>query len=321
MDTILKFVLDAVELTVLSLWHNWPYLLVSILVAAGLKLYLDADRVSSFLKRYRSAGVVAATTAAVATPLCSCGTTAVLLGMMSSMMPWAPIIAFMVASPLTSPEELFYSAGLFGWPFALTFFAASIVLGLAGGLVGGFLDSRGWLRNQSHMPASCSTCVPVPVVSLSGCGCSSPAPEKSKPSLKDYLKTTLTNGKQLLVMFLGFAFIGNLLNALIPSAWITTIFGSGRVYSVPLAATLGLPFYINTEASLPLIRAMLASGMSQGAAMAFLIAGAGTSVGAVAGALTIARWRVVGTVVTVLWIGAIVFGYLFDLMLKLKVIG
>ena len=52
----------------------------------------------------------------VATPFCSCGTTAVVLGMMASTMPMAPIIAFMIASPLSSPEGLFYSAGLFGWP-------------------------------------------------------------------------------------------------------------------------------------------------------------------------------------------------------------
>ena len=32
--------------------------------------------------------------------------------------------------------------------------------------------------------------------------------------------------------------------------------------------------------------------MSQGAALAFLITGAGTSIGALGGALTIARWRV-----------------------------
>jgi len=43
--------------------------------------------------------------------------------------------------------------------------------------------------------------------------------------------------------------------------------------SVPLAATLGLPFYSNGAASLPLVRAMLYSGMSQGAALAFLISG------------------------------------------------
>jgi len=91
----------------------------------------------------------------------------------------------------------------------------------------------------------------------------------------------------------------------------------GRVYSVPLAATLGLPLYINSEASLPLIRGLLDSGMSQGAVMAFLIAGSGTSMGAIAGALTIARWRVVGLVVGVLWIGAMCAGFAYDFLLLL----
>jgi hypothetical protein len=34
------------------------------------------------------------TLVAVATPLCSCGTTAIVLGMMATTMPWAPIVAF-----------------------------------------------------------------------------------------------------------------------------------------------------------------------------------------------------------------------------------
>ena len=317
MDFILDLTLQSAEQVLLSLWHNWPYLLASILIAAALKLFLDAERVSAFLKRYRSAGVLAATTAAVTTPLCSCGTTAVVLGMMASLMPWAPIIAFMVASPLTSPEELFYSAGLFGWPFALTFFVASIVLGLAGGVFGAFLDSRGWLKNQIRMVATCTTCSTLPVIQPSACGCKEPGPVKPHLQIKDYLKAALISGKQLLVMFLGFAFIGFFLNGLIPSEWVTAAFGVGNHYSIPLAATLGLPFYISTEASLPLIRAMLDAGMSQGAAMAFLISGAGTSIGAVAGMLTIARWRVITVVVGVLWAGAIAFGYIFNLLLAM----
>jgi hypothetical protein len=36
------------------------------------------------------------------------------IGMMASMMPWAPIVAFMVSLPLSSPEGMFYTAGLFG---------------------------------------------------------------------------------------------------------------------------------------------------------------------------------------------------------------
>jgi uncharacterized membrane protein YraQ (UPF0718 family) len=319
MDFILNLILQSVEQVLLSLLHNWPFLLVSILIASALKLLLDAERVSSFMKRYRSASVLAATTAAVATPLCSCGTTAVILGMMAGMMPWAPIIAFMVASPLTSPEELFYSAGLFGWPFALTFFAASIVLGLAGGIIGAFLDGRGWLKNQSRLAIACSACAALEVIQPAACGCTSHEEKKSRLQFKDYFNVVSKSGKQLLVMFTGFAFIGYFLNGLIPSDWVAAAFGISNQYSVPLAATLGLPFYISTEASLPLIRTLLDMGMSKGAAMAFLISGSGTSIGTIAGALAIARWRVIAVVIGVLWIGAIGFGYIYNLLFAMGV--
>ena len=121
--------------------------------------------------------------------------------------------------------------------------------------------------------------------------------------------------KRLLPLFLGFTFIGYMLNGMIPAAWITSLFGSGHAYSIPLAATLGLPFYVNTEASLPLVRAMIDSGMSQGAALAFLITGAGTSLGALGGALTIARWRVIGIVIGTLWIGSIILGFAYNLFI------
>jgi uncharacterized membrane protein YraQ (UPF0718 family) len=59
---------------------------------------------------------------------------------------------------------------------------------------------------------------------------------------------------------------------------------------------------------------MLDSGMSQGAALAFLISGAGTSIGAIGGALSIARWRVIAIVVGTLWAGAMAVGLLFNLL-------
>jgi uncharacterized membrane protein YraQ (UPF0718 family) len=113
-------------------------------------------------------------------------------------------------------------------------------------------------------------------------------------------------------MFLGFAFVGYLLNGLIPPSWIQTIFGAGKSFGVPLAATLGFPIYVNTEASLPMVRSLIDSGMSQGAALAFLITGAGTSIGAIAGLLTITRWRVIAIVVGTLWVSAVLFGTAYN---------
>jgi uncharacterized membrane protein YraQ (UPF0718 family) len=298
--------------------HNWSLLLISILISAALKLYVDQDAIARFLRRNTKNSVLMSTGVAVATPLCSCGTTAIVLGMMASTVPWAPIVAFLVASPLTSPQELFYSAGLFGWTFATAFFVASIVLGLMGGLIASFADARGWLANQARIASPKS-----PSLSLGIMGgpapiglpvIAQPAVEPIKPAvtLRAFMQEMYNISKRLIPLFFGFTFVGYMLNGLIPAAWITSLFGTGHAYSIPLAATLGLPFYINTEASLPLVRAMLESGMSQGAALAFLITGAGTSLGALGGALTIARWRVIGIVIGMLWFGSILLGFAYN---------
>lgn len=344
--------------------HNWYLLFISIIISAGLKLYVDQDAVGRYLRRNSKNSVLVSTAVAVATPFCSCGTTAVVLGMIASTVPWAPIVAFMVASPLTSPQELFYSAGLFGWPFATAFFVASVLLGLVGGAVAILAESRGLLKNQARIaapkpqsypapiasqPASfarslpmitqpagelaASCCAPAPLAlslvtqpaaEIAACSCSSapaafPVRSEAVASLAKPLATPSIFmaeiwdiSKRLLPIFFGFTFIGYFLNGLIPVEWITGLFGAGHAYSIPLAATLGLPFYINTEASLPLVRAMLDSGMSQGAALAFLITGAGTSIGAIGGALTIARWRVLMIVIGTLWAGSILIGFAYN---------
>ena len=63
-----------------------------------------------------------------------------------------------------------------------------------------------------------------------------------------------------------------------------------------------------------------ASDPSHGSVLAFLITGSGTSIGAIAGALTIARWRVIGLVLATLLVGAVTFGYLYDLLSVLGIL-
>jgi len=294
--------LDALRIalvqTAVTFTHTWPYLLAGAVLAAAFALYVDQESVSAFLGRHRGSAVLLATLVAVATPLCSCGTMAVILGMLATSVPWAPIVAFMVASPLTSPAELVYSAGLFGWPFALAFFAASIALGLAGGAAAHVLESRGLLAGQLRFQVAADT----------------PAEPtgRRRPALREVGKVTWESTRRILVLFFAFAFLGYFVNALVPSAWVSALFGDGARWGVPLAGLFGLPFYVNTEASLPLVRAFLDNGASAGAALAFLITGAGTSLGAMAGALSIARWRVVGLVLATLLVGAVLVGVSYN---------
>jgi hypothetical protein len=80
------------------------------------------------------------------------------------------------------------------------------------------------------------------------CGCSgnSARPDSplvsSKPGVTPALFATefFTSGKRLLLMFLGFAFIGYFLNGLIPASWVAAVFGSGNIYKCPARRHVGV---------------------------------------------------------------------------------
>ena len=82
-----------------------------------------------------------------------------------------------------------------------------------------------------------------------------------------------------------------------------------------LAALLGIPMYLSSEGSLPMIASLMDAGMSPGAALAFLTTSAGTSIGAISGMLIIAQWRVIALVIGSLFVGAILLGWIAPLWL------
>ncbi len=294
----------------------WPFLLISVVAAAAVTTYVGTERLSSVLNRRVGVATAGAVLLATLTPFCSCGTTAVLLGMMAASAPWAPLVAFMVSSPLTSPSELFLSAGLFGWQFAWIFFVGTIVLGLAAGVITHFIEKTGWLRGQARMELASDGCdgacevEPAPVSVGPGTASTVELQTRSQRlRLTEFRVQLYTIGKRLAIFFLAFTAVGYLVIEAIPTDWLVDYLGGNSPAAVPLAALLGIPAYLNTEASLPLVSGLMDGGMGPGPAMAFLVTGAGTSIGAITGLFVIARARVVWLVVGFLFAGALILGW------------
>ena len=63
------------------------------------------------------------------------------------------------------------------------------------------------------------------------------------------------------------------LKLFLPEDALTGIVGHDNPLAVPIAALVGAPLYLDGFAALPLVRGLLERGMSEGAAMAFLISG------------------------------------------------
>ena len=76
------YVLSHVWTTIL---HNWPYMLFGIAAAAALKVYVGTERVGALLRRRTDAAVAGSVAVAVATPFCSCGTTAVVISALAAL--------------------------------------------------------------------------------------------------------------------------------------------------------------------------------------------------------------------------------------------
>ncbi len=80
---MLELLTKTVTQTAVTLTHTWLYLMLAVVIAAVLKVHVQPAHVRATLARYQRASVVGAIGLSVATPLCSCGTMALVLAMLA----------------------------------------------------------------------------------------------------------------------------------------------------------------------------------------------------------------------------------------------
>ena len=263
-------------------WFALRHLLVIsplILLAVGVTAYLMATGAVSKLAALFSGKpvkmIVVVSVVGALTPVCGVTVLPLVAGLLIAGVPIAPIMAFLLSSPITSPEMLAITAGILGWPFAIGKSLAALGIGLAGGYVTLLLVRMGFfqepVRNRSKLR------------DLAGGGdCANPQTVlwqfwREAPRRQIFNRSTLATSK-LALTWLSIAFFAEyFLRLYLPPELLAGFVGNDNVWAVPLAATIGAPIYLDGYAALPLIRGLLEKGMADSAAMAFLIAGGITS--------------------------------------------
>ena len=314
----------------------WPYLALGIILAAAIEAFIQWVDLKRWFTRSGPFPVIGATVAGVTTPLCSASTVGVMIPLLTAGVPWAPIMAWLLASPLISPNTFTLLSGALGLRMAVLQLLAAVMLGLGGGLIAAHLQRLGWLPSMvPDVPAVRQAPMPggVPIGVASGAGDGSAAPRsfsaaqclsvcgadmRSRPWGNRWrmLWQRLTGGstRRLVRNFTLSLILASAVRELVPTRLVIFLFGSERLYSVPLAALLGVPLYTSNSSSVPLVQSLMALGMGRGPALALLIAGAGTSLPAIAGLLSVASSRAVALYVGLVFTGAVLFGYLVQLL-------
>ena len=293
-----------------SMWQMLPFFILAIGLAAYAKASgADAIIAGVFSGNPERATVLAAFVGALS-PFCSCGVIPLIAGMLGAGVPLAPVMAFWIASPIMDPEMFILTAAGIGLNFAIAKTLATIVMGLLAGFSVLLLQRYGLLKD------------PLQAKVTSGCASSCDSdtsrvinwrfwqePQRIASFRSEGYSIGVFLGKWLAFAF----FLESLMLAYISPDWISDYVGADNIFAIPLAAIVGVPSYLNGYAAIPLISGLLEMGMTPGAAMAFITAGAVSSIPAAIAVFALVKKPVFALYLSLGLIGSILTAWIYQL--------
>ena len=304
----------SITFTAGSLWGIAPYLLLSASIAG----YLEAADADQLIGRVFSERIFFAIAAAAVfgalSPFCSCGVIPLIAALLLAGVPLAAVMAFWVASPIMSPSMFVVTSAGIGLEFALVKLGSAVAVGLTAGAATLLMQHLGFFRKPlRELPAT--GCKGNPFAAVSG----NPStvwrvwqhPERLRVWRQKTFAMALFLGKWLTLAFLLESLMVIFLSAEVLGPWV----GSESGWGIPLAALIGVPAYLNGFAAVPVVAGLIDAGMSQPAALTFMLAGAMTSLPAAIAVFSLVRRPLFIWYVAQALIGAIAAGWAYQFVL------
>lgn len=113
----------------------WWFVILSIVTAALIKTYQLDLKIRFLLQKKIKTGIVFATFAGMASPLCSCGILPIAISLAVAGVPLPPLMSLLFTSPVMGPEALVITYGGLGKEFAIIKVIFSFVFGVLIGLI------------------------------------------------------------------------------------------------------------------------------------------------------------------------------------------
>lgn len=298
LDTLWYFCYITVELIVL-------FIVITALVEIIL-MYIPREKISRKIEKAGFFGNVIAAGFGALTPFCACSTIPMTVGFLNAGVPFGATMSFLIASPLLNPIIIAMLGALVGVKAMLVYVAIAFLCSVLFGWILQKVDAQKYLKNVRLKPQSCC------------CGTDDTTDNRNEPwGVK--IAIALRAGWDTLRPIIWYLLIGVAFGAVIygymPSDWVLKIAGPDNPFAVPVAAIIGVPLYIRAETAIPIGVALMAKGMSIGAVIALVIGGAGMAVPEVSMLASIFKKKLVAMIVTVIFLTAVISGYLFNWLL------
>jgi uncharacterized membrane protein YraQ (UPF0718 family)/regulator of protease activity HflC (stomatin/prohibitin superfamily) len=250
------------------------FLLLGFLAAGLLQEFAPAARVAAWMGGRGLRSILAGVGVGAALPLCSCGVVPAAVALRRKGASREATLAFLISTPETGEESIALTWGLMGPFMALVRPAVACLTAVAGGLL---------LRGRDPGPDPEDPPPPEPAEHSHGADPFEARAAETRPGepwgvrLRRALDYGFVRLMDELVfwLLLGFLITG-ILQALLPGDFFARYLPAGPV-AILVMALVGVPIYICASASTPVAAALVAKGLSPGAALVFMLTGPATN--------------------------------------------
>lgn len=286
-----------------------PLVIPGIFLAAWIVASGADSRIAGAFRRRTFHAVLAASAIGAVTPVCGVTVLPLMAGLLAAGVPLAPIMAFWLSSPVTDPAMLATTAATLGASFALGKTLAAFAMGLLGGLTTAAFSSRDWSLNALRDNRLATQ------LSKAQCGCSATFKGRiwqDQDRLDRFRKQLIATTRLIVICLLPAFTMEYVLNATLTPGSLTGFMGEDNWWSIPAAVLIGAPAYIDGYAALPLTRGLIDQGMSQGAALAFLVSGGVVSIWGALAIFPVLKLKPFLLFLSLALTGSLLTGYVFE---------
>ena len=296
--TLRYFVLITIELIAL-------FVFISALVEIIL-MYVPEEKIRRRLSGTGVFGNIVAAGFGALTPFCACSTIPMTIGFLNAGVPFGSTMSFLIASPLLNPIILGMLGAMVGIKAMVAYFVIAFLCSILFGFLLEKIGAQKYVKNVRLKPASC-------------CAGSHEVVDKHSLPFPSKLKVAFAGAWDSLRPIMGYLLVGVALGAGIygymPQDFVMKIAGPDNPFAIPVAAVLGIPLYIRAETAIPIGLALMGKGMSIGAVISLIIGGAGMAIPEMTMLASIFKKQLVAMIVLVIFLTAVVSGYLFNILL------
>jgi uncharacterized membrane protein YraQ (UPF0718 family)/copper chaperone CopZ len=302
MQTIYNILNNSFNLTL----EMAPYLWLGFIAAGVLHVYVPVNRIARHLGKESLGSIFKASSLGIPIPLCSCGVLPVAASLRKAGASKSATLSFLITTPVTGVDSLMATWALLGWGFTIIRLGVSLVIGLLTGLTMKLLKTDNHGIDQQNLNDNCNDKSCVTDIAAST------LKENFSTKLKAALHYTIIELPASLAGSLIFGLLlAGILSTLLPPQLIHNYFGQG-IWGILAAIIFAIPLYVCATASIPIAAALVMTGFTPGAALAFIIAGPATNLVAIATTKKILGLKATLIYLFSIFIGALSSGVLLD---------